>query len=104
MAHQRSGFLLLLLLHEPIAGPQVQFELLHDPWVLLGPINELLQRDLTWNIGDSNQTGKKNKSSEVIVPKSNLCALTTLARGTSLWDVSRPVWLAGTLQSHVNLQ
>lgn len=50
MAQQRSGFLLLLLLlHEPLAGPQVQFELLHDPWVPLSPLNELLQRDLTWN-------------------------------------------------------
>lgn len=53
-----SGFLILLL-HEPLAGPQVQFELIHHPRVLLGSLNEFLQRDLTWS--SNTETSESNE-------------------------------------------
>lgn len=63
-----SGFLLLLLLlHEPLAGPQVQFELLHDPRVPLRPLNELLQGDLTWNNVGSSKMCQRQTSHETRV-------------------------------------
>lgn len=49
-----SGFLLLLF-HEPPTGPDVQFELLHHPGVLLSPFDKLLQRNATWIIDRRNR-------------------------------------------------
>lgn len=49
-----SGFLLLLF-HEPPTGPDVQFELLHHPGVLLSPFDKLLQRNPTWIIDKRNR-------------------------------------------------
>lgn len=43
----KSGFLVLLL-HEPLAGSDVQFELVHEPRVLFSSFDEFLQGNLTW--------------------------------------------------------
>lgn len=50
----------VLLLDEPIAGSDVQFELIHHPRVLFSPLDKFLQRNLTWTIHRRNKREKKH--------------------------------------------